>query len=599
MKKIKLFSTLALVAAFVLSLAGPISVSAAGTAPSLGAAETYAVFGKAGVTNDLSATTHIWGNVGADAINVTNLDDATQVDGTISAGAGVEAAILTAYGALNSQAADAALSLTGVVTVTPGVYTVGAALLNGTVTLDGAGVYIFRSDSSITVSPGAQVLLTNGADACNVFWQVPTAMTIGAGATMVGTIITNTAEITLGDSATLQGRALSRNSQVTLIRNQITEPICVAASTGGSTTKYGTINVVKTVINDNGGTKTVSDFPLFVNDGFVASGITNRFGASNIVTYDYTVTETADPKYATTFSGDCDSNGIVTLNPDENKFCIITNDDIGAPLAILPVPPIIDIVKVPSPLSLPAGPGAVAYTYTLRNIGTVPVTDITLVGDTCGSITLASGDINNDAKLDVSETWTYTCSTILLETHTNTVVATGWANGISATDIASATVVVGLPIVPPLIHVTKSPSRLTLPAGGGMVTYTEKITNPGTVALSNVRIADDKCSPLKYISGDLNNDSKLDPSETWTYTCQTNLTKTTANTAVAIGEANGITVRDFAIATVVVAAIVPALPDTGATAGGNLPWAIFISLGILSLVSVALVIGLKKYRKTS
>jgi len=40
------------------------------------------------------------------------------------------------------------------------------------------------------------------------------------------------------------------------------------------------------------------------------------------------------------------------------------------------------------------------------------------------------------------------CSTTLLATKTNTVVATGWANGISATDIATATVVVGVPIVP-------------------------------------------------------------------------------------------------------------------------------------------------------
>ncbi|KKT13748.1 MAG: Outer membrane autotransporter barrel [Candidatus Falkowbacteria bacterium GW2011_GWF2_43_32] len=594
MKLFKGFSTILLAITFVLSPLGTISVSAAGVAPDLGAAATYAVFGKTGVTNDLSVTTHIWGNVGADAVNVTNLDDATQVDGVIDAGAGVEAAILTAYGALNAQAADGVQNLSGVVTVTPGVYTVGAALLNGTVTLDGAGVYIFRSDSSITVDPGAEVVMINGADACNVFWQVPTAMTIGAGAELVGTIITNTALISFGDSATLEGRALSRNAQVTLIRNQITEPICAVASTSGGTTKYGTINVVKTVINDNGGTKTVADFPLFINGGFIASGITNRFGTSNIVTYDYTVTETTDPQYTQTFSGDCDSNGIVTLNPDEAKFCIITNDDIGAPTAIPPVPPIIDVVKVPSPLSLPNGPGAVTYTYTLRNIGTVPVTDITMVGDTCSPINLATGDTNGDAKLDLNETWVYTCSTILSETHTNTIVATGWANGISATDIASARVVVGLPIIPPLIHVTKSPSPLTLPAGGGMVTYTEKITNPGAVALSNVRLTDDKCSPMKYISGDTNNDAKLDTTETWTYTCSTKLVKTTTNTAVAVGEANGLTVRDFALATVVVASVVPSLPNTGTSAGGTLLWSIIIATGFLVLSSVALTAVLRK-----
>ena len=158
------------------------------------------------------------------------------------------------------------------------------------------------------------------------------------------------------------------------------------------------------------------------------------------------------------------------------------------------------------------------------------MSNITMVDDSCSPVKYISGDTNNDSKLDLNETWTYTCSTMLSATKTNTVVATGWYNGVSATDIASATVIVGSPVVPPLIHVTKVPSPLALPAGGGIVTYTKKVTNPGMIALSNVTVADDKCSPVKYISGDTNNDSKLDPSETWTYTCQMNLTKTTTNT---------------------------------------------------------------------
>jgi uncharacterized repeat protein (TIGR01451 family) len=216
-----------------------------------------------------------------------------------------------------------------------------------------------------------------------------------------------------------------------------------------------------------------------------------------------------------------------------------------------------------------------------------------MVGDTCSPITLVSGDTNNDSKLDVTETWVHRCSTALSETHTNTVVATGWANGLSATDIASATVVFGIPAVPPLIHLTKVPNPLTLLAGGGTVTYTEKITNPGTVALSNVTLVDDKCSPMKYISGDINHDYKLDPTETFTYTCSSKLTKTTTNTAVATGEANGLTVRDFAVATVVVASAVPALPNTG-SAPVNSVWSIVILSGILALVLTSLVLALRK-----
>lgn len=210
-------------------LTGSISVFAA-TAPTLGVAASYAVFGKAGVTNDSNVgTTHIWGNVGADAINVTNLNDATQVDGIIDNGVGVEAAILTTYGQLAAiPDLPVVLNLAGNNTVAPGVYNVGATTLNGVLTLSGAGVYVFRSSSSIDVTAGvgAEVKLTNGADACNVFWQIPASMTIGAGAKMVGTIVADTALISLGTNATLQGRALSRIAQVTMLGNQITEPTC-------------------------------------------------------------------------------------------------------------------------------------------------------------------------------------------------------------------------------------------------------------------------------------------------------------------------------------------------------------------------------------
>lgn len=390
-----------------------------------------------------------------------------------------------------------------------------------------------------------------------------------------------------------------------------------------------TITVVKTVINDNGGVKLPGDFPLFVNGGPVLNGITNTFAAPAL----YMITETGDPAYTRSFAGDCDVNGVLNLTVSSTKICIITNDDI-APVVIpapggggssggtgggggfsLPVlaPPIIDVVKVPSPLALPNGPGLVTYTYTLRNIGTVPVSDITMVGDTCSPIILASGDTNNDGKLDLNETWVHTCTTFLTATHTNTVVATGWANGLSATDIASATVVVNLPVVPPLIHVVKIPSPMALPVGGGSVTYTEIVTNPGTVPLNNVVLTDDKCAPMKFISGDKNLDAKLDRNEKWIYTCTSFLPQTTTNTAIATGEGSGITVRDFAIVTVIVATpiptrpaapttptptptIVPKLPKTGLPPADNIYDALpaFLRIPAIAVDAVIEKVGLTK-----
>jgi hypothetical protein len=134
----------------------------------------------------------------------------------------------------------------------------------------------------------------------------------------------------------------------------------------------------------------------------------------------------------------------MNVNQRENRFCVVTNNDIGVPVIVPPVPSLIDVVKVPSPLALPNGSGSVLYTYSLKNIGTVPVSNVTMVGDTCRPIVRISGDANNDNILDLTETWVHTCTTTLTATHTNNVVATGWANGLSAVDIASATVVVGV-----------------------------------------------------------------------------------------------------------------------------------------------------------
>lgn len=189
--------------------------------------------------------------------------------------------------------------------------------------------------------------------------------------------------------------------------------------------------VNKIVINDNGGTKVISDFPLFIDGASVTSGV-----ASTTTIGLHTVSETFDSGYTSVVGGNCAANGTITLALGDVKTCTITNDDIapvdpppsvggGGGSYYAPVPPLIDVVKVPSPLALPNGPGSVVYTYTLRNIGTVPVNNITMVGDTCSPIILVSGDVNTNAILEVNETCVYRCPTTLLKTHTN-IVTTNW-----------------------------------------------------------------------------------------------------------------------------------------------------------------------------
>jgi len=105
----------------------------------------------------------------------------------------------------------------------------------------------------------------------------------------------------------------------------------------------------------------------------------------------------------------------------------------------------------------------------------------------------------------------------------------------------------------PLIGITSVPNPLALPNGTGNVIYHYAVKNfLKEVGLTNVQVVDDKCSPVKFVTGDDNGNSKLDYSETWRYTCTNKLAKTTQSTATATGTANNITATHKAYATVIV-----------------------------------------------
>lgn len=91
----------------------------------------------------------------------------------------------------------------------------------------------------------------------------------------------------------------------------------------------GNITVTNIVINDNGANKTITDFPLFIDNDNVTNNQINTVSVGTHV-----ISEITDPNYTRVISGDCDINGNISIAENENKSCVITNDDIAA------VPPI-------------------------------------------------------------------------------------------------------------------------------------------------------------------------------------------------------------------------------------------------------------------
>ena len=115
-------------------------------------------------------------------------------------------------------------------TFTDGTYCYdSSAQLTGTVTLNGQGdpdaVFIFQIGSTLTTASNSTVALINGAQACNVFWQIGSSATLGTNTTFVGNILALTS-ITLNTTARLNGRALARNAAATLDSNVITRATC-------------------------------------------------------------------------------------------------------------------------------------------------------------------------------------------------------------------------------------------------------------------------------------------------------------------------------------------------------------------------------------
>jgi hypothetical protein len=112
-------------------------------------------------------------------------------------------------------------------TLAPGLYKWSTdVIVNGQVTLAGGSnaIWIFQIAGNLTLGSGANVVLSKGAQAKNIFWQVAGGAGVELGTTshMEGTLLAKTA-IHLRTGASLTGRALAQTA-VTLDQNKVVLP---------------------------------------------------------------------------------------------------------------------------------------------------------------------------------------------------------------------------------------------------------------------------------------------------------------------------------------------------------------------------------------
>jgi type VI secretion system secreted protein VgrG len=197
----------------------------------LGSARSFAVLGGSTVTN--TGPTVLYGNLGVSPGSaITEFPPGIVHGNTHSADAAAAQAqsdLTTAYNA--AAALPATSNLTGQdlggLTLTPGVYFFSSsAQLTGTLTLDASlsnpnKQFVFQIGSTLTTASGSFVKTINGADCCNVYWQVGSSATLGTNTAFEGNILALTS-ITLNNGATIiDGSALARNGEVSLDTNTI------------------------------------------------------------------------------------------------------------------------------------------------------------------------------------------------------------------------------------------------------------------------------------------------------------------------------------------------------------------------------------------
>ena len=207
----------------------------------LGTASQYSVLADEGVTN--TGPTTVVGLVASGA-SITTVTDNGAISPPGNVRQGASAAVTTAKSNLLDAYNQAAAAPTtpkpplpadiGGLTLVGGTYTQASSLgFTGILTLDGENdpnsVWVIQVGESFSTSTGAQVLLTRGAQACHVYWQIGEDAVIETGTAFQGTMLAEN-DISARTGATIKGRLLSNVGAITLDTNTFTSPACAAAT---------------------------------------------------------------------------------------------------------------------------------------------------------------------------------------------------------------------------------------------------------------------------------------------------------------------------------------------------------------------------------
>ncbi|MCC6410823.1 MAG: DUF3494 domain-containing protein, partial [Saprospiraceae bacterium] len=360
----------------------------------LGAAASFALFTRAGAFNNVGPSV-ITGDVGTNVGAFTGFPPGIVI-GSIhvadAVSAQAEADLLVAYGLLGAVTCGQVIGTTlgnGQI-LTPDVYCPGAAsVINGDLFLDAEGdpnaVFIIKIDGALSTNSFSNVILLNGAAACNVYWHVTGAFSLGGNSNFVGTLLGGGA-INLAGGSTINGQALTTAGAISPSSTVVTLSFCPPTITCPDPITVSCANLVP--MADPAAVVAVATCPGDVTVTFTGDVVTgqtcdNRF----TITRTYLVTDA------------CDNTASCTQT-------IVVNDQ--APPSTVTCPATLTIsCEVPVPIPNPslvgaidACGGAVTAVFVNDEISgsncpfTFTITRTYQVSDGCGNTTTCSQTIN-------------------------------------------------------------------------------------------------------------------------------------------------------------------------------------------------------------
>ena len=276
---------IALLAAFPLYTPRSSPVQAASAQPvTLGTAANFAVLAGTTVTN--TGPTVVTGDLGVDPGSACTgfqspctTPHTGTVDGAIHTADAVALQAQTdnaaAYLKLKGESCTKDYSGTdlGGLTLTPGVYCFSSsAQLTGTLTLNmlnnPSSVFIFQIGSKLTTASESSVAFINGANPCNVYWQVTSSATLGTTTHFAGNILALTS-ITLNNGANVSGRVLAQTGTVTMDSNYVSTSACgtstsTTSQTSTSTTSESSTSSTTSTTSESSSSSTNTSVPSTV-----------------------------------------------------------------------------------------------------------------------------------------------------------------------------------------------------------------------------------------------------------------------------------------------------------------------------------------------